>query len=445
MEHRNVVPETEGCMKNRNRLLFAVGALLLVCQGGHVHAQEPVHLTLAEAEKLAVKNNPQLSAAVLDAAASFQVPIEYRAAYLPTLQGNATGVVSEQGSRLAAGGLNNPIVYNRFAAGLTLSQMITDFGRTGNLVDMARLRADAQNQVAEQVRADILLVTGQTYLSVLRAQAVVQVAEQTVKARQLVVDQITALAQSSLKSALDVSFANVNLADAKLLLVQAENTLKSSRAQLAAVLAVPGDTTFDLVDEPMPEPLSVRPDSLIQQALSDRPELKGIHLEQSAAEKFVRAEHALNYPNLGILGAAGIVPDRQPQIPERYGAIGFNLNIPIFNGWLFKARENEAELRAQATHQRANDLENQVARDVRVAYLSSETAYERVGLTEQLFKQSQTAFELAQSRYNYGLSSIVELSQAQLNLTSAQIALVGAKYECQAQRLNVDFQIGALK
>jgi outer membrane protein len=62
-----------------------------------------------------------------------------------------------------------------------------------------------------------------------------------------------------------------------------------------------------------------------------------------------------------------------------------------------------------------------------------------------LLKQSQTAFELAQSRYNYGLSSIVELSQAQLNLTSAQIALVGAKYECQAQRLNVDFQIGALK
>ncbi|MGD0585439.1 MAG: TolC family protein, partial [Oryzomonas sp.] len=317
-------------MKNRNRLLFAVSALLLVCQGGYVHAQEPVHLTLAEAEKLAVKNNPQLSAAVLNAAASFQIPIEYRAAYLPTLQGNATGVVSEQGSRLAAGGLNNPIVYNRFAAGLSLSQMITDFGRTGNLVDMAKLRADAQNQVAE----------------------------------------------------LDVSFANVNLADAKLLLVQAENTLKSTRAQLAEVLAVPGDTAFVLVDEPTPEPLSVRLDSLIQQALSDRPELKGIHLEQSAAEKFVSAEHALNYPNLGILGTAGYVPDRQPQIPERYGAIGFNLNIPIFNGWLFKARENEAELRAQATHQHANDLENQVARDVRVAYLSSETAYERVGLTE---------------------------------------------------------------
>lgn len=432
-------------MKNLYHLLFVVGAMLLVCQGGPVHAQGPLHLTLAEAEKLAMKNNPQLSAAVLDAAASFQVPTEYRAAYLPNLQGNATGVVSQQGSRLAAGGLNNPTVYNRFAMGLSLNQMVTDFGRTGNLVDMAKLRADAQNQVAEQVRADILLVTGQTYLAVLRAQAVVEVAEQTVKARQLVSDQITALAQSNLKSTLDVSFANVNLADAKLLLVQAENTLKSAQAQLAAVLALPGDTKFVLVDVPTPAPVSGQLDGLIRQALSDRPELKGIHLEQSAAEKFVKAEHALHYPNLMILGTAGIVPARQPEIPDRYGAVGFNLNVPIFNGWLIKSRESEAELKAQATHQRANDLENQVARDVRVAYLNSETAYERARLTEQLLKQSQTALELAQSRYDFGLSSIVELSQAQLSLTSAQIALVSAKYDCQAQRLNVDFQIGALK
>ena len=428
-----------------NHLLLAVAAMLLVCQGSPVHAQEPLHLTLAEAEKLAVKNNPQLSAAVFDAAASFQVPIEYRAAYLPTLQGNATGVISDQGSRLAAGGLNNPTVYNRFATGLSLSQMVTDFGRTGNLVDMAKLRADAQNQVAEQVRADILLVTGQTYLSVLKAQAVVDVAEQTVKARQLVADQVAALAQSKLKSELDASFANVNLEDAKILLVQAENALKSVQAQLAAVLAVSGDTTFVLVDDPTPEPVSGRLDDLIQQALSDRPELKGIHLEQSAAEKFVGAEHALNYPNIGILGAAGIVPAGQPQIPEHYGAIGINLNIPIFNGWLFKARESEAQLHAQATHERGNDLEIKIARDVRVAYLDDETAFKRVGLTEQLLKQSQTAFELAQSRYNYGLSSIVELSQAELNLTSAQIALVSAKYEFKGQRLNVDFQIGALK
>jgi outer membrane protein len=322
--------------------------------------------------------------------------------------------------------------------------MITDFGRTGNLVDMAKLRADAQNQVAEQTRADILLITGQTYFSVLRAQAVLQVAKETVGARQLVADQITTLAESNLRSALDVSFVNVNLADARLLLVQAENALAAAKAQLAAVLAIPGDTPFVLAEEQMPSTIPDQLDNLIHQALLDRPELKGLRLEQSAAEKFVRAEHALHYPNIGIMGTAGIVPAGQPQIPDRYGAIGINLNIPIFNGWLFKARESEAELRSQATQQRVNDLVNQLSRDVRVAWLNGRTAHERLGLTEQLLKQSQTTFELAQSRYSLGLSSIVELSQAQLTLTSAQIAVASAKYDYQAQLMNMDFQIGAL-
>lgn len=421
------------------------GALLLVLGAAPLRAEEPVRLTLSAAEKLAVKNNPRVSEAVLTAAASLQVPVEFRSAYLPTVAGKAAGVLADSGTRLADQGLNSPRVYNHFGAGVTLSQMVTDFGRTGNLVDMAKLRADAQNQVAEQTRADILLVTGQTYFAVLRARAVVEVAKQTVAARQLVSDQVTALARSNLKSTLDVSFANVNLADAKLLLVQAETTLKASQAQLAAVLALPGDTTFVLSEEPLPVPLATPTEDLVKEALHERPEIKGLHLELGAAEKFVRAEHALNYPNLGILGSAGVVPAGDAPIPGHYGAVGFNLNIPIFNGFLFKARESEAALKAQATQQRVNDLELQVARDVRVACLNDKTASERVGLTEQLLKQAQMALDLAQSRYSFGLSSIVELSQAQLNLTSAQIAFVGAKYDYQAQRLNVDFQIGSLK
>lgn len=435
------------------RLILAAGAMALVLHGYPLHAEEGMRLTLEGAKALALKNNPQLSAAVLTAAASAQVPLEQRAAYLPTVAGSATGVVSEQGSRLAAGGLNNPTVYNRFAFGVSLSQLITDFGRTSNLVDMAKLRADAQSQSTEQVREDILLLTGQAYFSLLRAHAVQEVARQTIAERQLVADQITTLAQSNLKSALDVSFANVNLADAKLLLVQADNLVKAGQAQLATLLGVPGDTVFVLSEEPMPLPLSGQFDELITQALRDRPDLRGLHLEQKAAEKFTRAEHALHYPTIGLMGAAGYVPKRpgpltsggRPLFTDHYGAVGINVTIPIFNGWLFEARETEADLRARAVKEQLNDMEAKVARDVRVACLNEKTACDRVNLTEQMLKQAGTALDLAQSRYSLGLSSIVELSQAQLSLTSAQIGYASAKYDCQAQRLNVDFQIGALK
>jgi outer membrane protein len=408
-------------------------------------AQQLMTLTLSEAEKLAIQNNPQFAAARLNAAASYQVPLEFRAGLLPTVNGAVTGVGADSGSRLAAGALNNPVVYNRLASGLLVNQLVTDFGRTGSLIASAKLRAQAQDQVTETARADILVATVRAYFCVQRANAVLKVAQETVTARQLVADQITALFNSQLKSQLDTSFANVNLADAQLLLSQAQNDLKSAEATLAAAIGLPAQTSFSLSEESMPAALPDQVDPFVQKALQDRPELKDLRLEQSAAERFAKAEHALKFPTVGIAGTAGFVPAGEAAVPGRYGAIGLNVNIPIFNGGLFRARQTEAELRAKAATEQISDLANRITRDVRIAYLNAKTAFERVGLTAQLLQQAQLALDLAQGRYNLGLSSIIELSQAQLNLTSAQIANTSAKYDYQAQRTVVDYEIGTLR
>jgi outer membrane protein len=173
--------------------------------------------------------------------------------------------------------------------------------------------------------------------------------------------------------------------------------------------------------------------------------LKDLRLQQSAVERFAKAEHDLYYPSVGVVGTAGFVPTGYSTVPGRYGAIGLNVTIPIFNGGLFRARQTEAEMRAKAAGDNITDLENRVVRDVRVAYLSATTAYDRMGLTRQLLDQAGMGLELAQSRYELGLGSIVELSQAQLNLTSAQIANTAAKYDYQSQRVNVDYQVGVLR
>ena len=116
------------------------------------------------------------------------------------------------------------------------SQLVTDFGRTGDLVQTQQLRADAQEQDVDARRAEVLLQVDRAYFDALRAQAVLRVAQQTVEARQLVVDQVTALAASGLKSGLDVSFARVNLSQAQLLLVQAQNDVQASFAALATAM-----------------------------------------------------------------------------------------------------------------------------------------------------------------------------------------------------------------
>ncbi|MDE3159191.1 MAG: TolC family protein [Acidobacteriota bacterium] len=417
----------------------------LVPMADLARAQPALHLTLAEAKRLAIQNNPQFTRAALAASAAHQVPAQYRASFEPSISGLLTGVGADDGSRLAAGTLSNPVIFHRVGSGLSLGQMITDFGRTTNLVQMSKLAADAQDQATETTRAEILLDTGRAYFALLRAEAVMKVADQTVAARQLIADQVTALAQSSLKSTLDVSFAKVNLADAKLLQVQAQNDVQAADANLATALGLPGESRFTVSDEPMPPPLADRVEGLIQQAIEDRPELKDLRLRQSAADRFAKAEHDLYFPNIGVSGTAGFVPTGNSTIRSRYGAVGLNVTIPIFNGGLFKARQAEAELKARAATQNISDLQNRITRDVRVAWLNATTAYDRLALTQQLLDEAQLALDLAQSRYDLGLGSIVELSQAQLSLTSAQIANASARYDYQTERVITDYQVGALR
>jgi outer membrane protein len=418
---------------------------LLLAVSFSVLAQQPLQLSLADAKRLAVQNNPQFSEARNIAAAANQVPLEYRAGLFPTVTGAITGVGADSGSRLAAGALNNPVVYNRLGTGLIANQLITDFGRTRDLIDSAKFRAQGQDQAAEAARANVLIAAARAYYALLRARAVLTVAQQTVKARQVVVDQVTALAISNLKSQLDVSFASVNLSDAQLLLVQSENSVKAAEADLANALGLPSQTSFAVQEELMPEALPSDVTPLVAQAIRDRPELKDLRLEQNSAERLAKAEHALYYPTLSATGTAGFVPAAETAVPGRYGAAGVNLNIPLFNGGLFRARQAEAESRATAASDNVNDLANRVTRDVRVAYLDAQTAFERVGLTDQLLKQAQLALDLASGRYDLGLSSIVELSQAQLNLTAAQIGSASARYEYQLQRAVLDYQMGALR
>jgi outer membrane protein len=132
-------------------------------------------------------------------------------------------------------------------------------------------------------------------------------------------------------------------------------------------------------------------------------------------------------------------------LTSRYAAAGFNLNIPIFNGRLFSARHAAASFQAQAAGQMLLDLQNRVARDIKVAWLVANPAYQRLDLTAQLLNQATEAFQLAQARYKLGIGSIVELNQAQSNVTQAEIGQAGARYDYQRQLAILNYQIGALR
>jgi len=405
---------------------------------------QTLKLTLKDAEALALRNHPLLQAATFDAEAANQVTREEKSAYYPTAIGSLTGAGAMPNSRIAAGYLNNPYILNRYSNGLEVNQLITDFGRTSNLVASARLGAKATSESAQQTAQDVLLAVNRAYFGVLRAEAVLKVAEETVTARQILADQITTLEENKLRSLVDVSFAEVDLAQAQLLLVQAQNNEKASYAELATALGLANPQPFDLAEEPMPPAPLADPTDLIVQALQNRPDLSSARFSHEAALRYARAERDLWMPTISATGAAGLTPAYQAPLSDRYAAAGINVNIPIFNGFLFSARHQEANLRAKAADQATRDLADRISRDVRTAWLDAGTAYQRLAVTTQLLQHAKMALDLAQGRYKLGLSSIVELSQAQLNLTQAQIADTSAKYDFQIQSAVLSYQTGQL-
>jgi outer membrane protein len=403
-------------------------------------------LTRVEAEGMAVHNNPRISVGRLLGLAQHQAVKEARSAELPTLSGAITAVDAEDGSRVSAGSLTASRLLTHTGAGGNLTQLLTDFGRTHNLILSEKLEEKAANANTLATTQEIVMATDEAFYNALSSQAILQVAKQTVTTRQTTESQVSELTRNKLKSTLDLSFADVNLSQARLLQLDAEDNAGAAMAALDSVLGLDHNVVYDLVDDTTPLTLQPPdPGQLIQTALQQRPDLQALTYDQQSSQKYARAEWDQLLPSITAAGTAGTVPIRPGEYyaTNWWGAVGVNMNIPIFNGFLYSSQAKEAEYKAQATGERERDLRDSIVRDVRTAWLHANTAYQRVGVTAQLAKEANLALQLAQTRYTLGLSSIVELSQAQLQQTSAAIDNTNAEYQYRLALAAINYQIGA--
>jgi outer membrane protein len=403
-------------------------------------------LTLADAEAIALKNNPQITIGRLRWLVAQQNAREVRSALLPTAFLSLTAVDSYPNSRISAGGLNNSIVFTRAAGGATVSQLVTDFGRTTNLLSSSEYGAKAEEQNSVATRSDIILTVDQAFYNSLETQALVAVAEETVRARQALADKIQALTNTKLKSDVDLSFANVDLARAKLLLLESQNNYQTALAGLSAILGYNDEQHFQLIEENVtaaPPPDTVAP--LIETAMKQRPEIQSLQFRVESAQKFASAEHDLVRPSINALGVVGGAPVRPDTLTSWYGVVGVNVNIPVFNGFLFNARAKSADLQSDVTRQQLADTRNNIARDVRNAWEDEQRGFARLSVTQQLKQQADLALDLSQARYNLGLSSIVELTQAELQKTQADIEDTDAKYQYRVTQIVLAYSIAGPK
>jgi len=424
-------------------ILVAYAAILV----GTAHADEAETLTLADACRLALQNHPNLRAARLLTQAEAEGVNIARSSYFPQVNGSAVRAFADPGTRIGApGGINDPTVIDRGSLGIGVSQLITDFGRTANLISSSKLRLQAQQDRTALTAETVVLNATRAYFGVLGANALMRVAEETQHSRRALLDQVSALRNSRLRSDLDLSIAEQGLSDANLLLLRARTAIGEANATLAEALGLPSVREFALTETSDTTPPPGDLEGLLAEAAIHNPDLQAIKAQAGAARKLATAEHAAKFPTVSAVGYVGTTPqqDAAQTIHSNYAAGGLTLDVPLFTGGRLSSRAHQASLQADALDEAYDERRNVLTRDVSITYGDTQTAFQNISVTDELRRNAETTLDLTQTRYNIGKSSIVDLNQAQLAATQAEIVHTEALYAYRIQSAQLAYETGRL-
>jgi outer membrane protein len=405
-------------------------------------------LTLVAAQEAALANHPQIKAVAFDAAAAQEAVNIARSAYAPQVYGSAVSALAPTGTRISAylNGLTDPTILQRTGTGVLVSQYVTDFGRTADLVRSYELATRAEAERGQLTQLTVLLNVTQAYFEVLRSNALLRVAVETVRERQTLLRQVKVLQRAGLRSTLDVSVAQRDAAAANQLTVEARARRSDAMASLSEAMGSPVATDYHLADvRALPSiPKAVGP--LIDEMLAANPELAEVRSQAASARSNAAAVRKEMSPVVEAYGYFGGTPIRaaNQEINAAYAAAGVAMTIPIANGGGLKAAARQAEDRALSLAASSQDVENRLLRDTRTAYEDVVAARNNVEVTEEEVRTARQSYDLTSARYRIGLNSIVDLSEAQLAVTQAEIAHANAIYDYVEQGAALEFVTGAL-
>ncbi len=420
-------------------------AAIIILSFNHVaFALEDQNLTLEQAQQMALKNHPQIRSGNFSLSAAEQDVKAARSTYLPQISGNVVGAYADNGTQIEAGnGLTNSSVLRRGAYGISINQLITDFGRTENQIEAVQADLEARSARVENTKQRVLFEVIRAYYNSLRARALEQVADDTLKARSEFLEQVSALREAGRRSDLDVSIAKQDVSDAQLLKLQAKNGVDDAAAILSQALGFSEVRYFTLVPEKMAFSPLGNIDHLIAQALDLNPELRALKAHALSARKKADSDYAENYPTINAIGFAGEVPfDPTGLSKTGYAAAGINLSIPIFEGGRITATSKGAGYIAESAREDLIDKQNSLSKDIRVAWNGVKVAYENIDVVKQLLDNASKSLDLTSARYELGKSSIVDLAQAQLAKTKGEIINTNAIYEYLTQRAFLNYTAG---
>jgi outer membrane protein len=439
----------------QQRVAHALTAIMVTVWGGVAWAQPPASpaesqkLTLQEAIRTALEKHPLLQSAefaVRGAEARFN---QAKAPYYPQVGGTAAqtnGALRANSVLRPAGALIQPN-QSDMTVGVVASQTVYDFGQTASRVDAQRSDKARFEKDALTRRAEVVLAVERAYFSVLKRKRLVEIAEQTVRERDVLKRQVETLYRNQLKSKLDLGLVQVQLSDAEFLVIRARYDLTTGFAELNNAMGIEGSATYTLEEvspsvEP-PQPLG----DLLTEARDRRPELLALKERVRTAEHRIRAANTLNYPVLQVVGSAGDTEhiSNRPNLQEGgWWGVGGVVSVPLFTGFLIQNQVAEATAQQREAQAVYLAVSQNVQLEVKDSFFDLVTLIQQIKVAEEQVKIAREALTLASQRYKLGLSSIVEVTQSEVAVTAAETRLAETQYDVKIAEARLRYAVGGI-
>lgn len=426
---------------------------LLLCLFVHANAQETsspdTTLTLQEAIDIALTQHPTLRMGQATVEAAQQRVWQEAAGYLPrgayvySYRRQQTPVTTAVGGIQIDGEQRRRTfsqTFNFHSTNFTINQLLFDFGRTLDSIRSAAASVEASTADLETTRQTVIFNTKQAYFSVLSAQRLLQVAEETVRQNQKHLEEAQARFDVGVAPRFDVTQAQVQVSNAELNLVTARNNVALGYETLRTAMGVPDLSGFTLVDTLERRPVVFDDEQVLARAYAHRPELRSVQAQQQAAAQHASSLQKQVLPS--VFGNAQYnLTGREYPLQEGW-FWGLTLTVPLFDNILTVAQVGEALADLRNLQAQEENLRQQVTLEVRQSRLNLRRAEESIRVSEQTVVQAQENLELAEGRYAAGVGNIIEVTDAQVSLTSARANNIQALYTYETAMAELEKAIG---
>lgn len=430
--------------------LMAVKPFYLYAQTESAATDLSKELAIDECVEIALKNHPTLKAAEASVDASRSHVWEGRSAYFP--QVNITTGYSENYSTSTT--LKKDTETKAYATTLSVTQKIYDFERTGSAVDSAKANRNATEKEFDKVKTDIIVKVKESYYSLLQAQRMVGVNEVIVNQAKAHLKRAKAFFEVGTRPKFDVTQAEVELNNANLNLQKARHSFSIAKITLSNSMGLPADKDIKIKDVLFTERLYPVIDDAVKEAVDARPDIKQINAKIDGARAGVRGAIAGFLPTISANGSYTwqdgdfIIKDspivgtdtKTPQ--ENYWGWGITATLPLFEGFLTTAKVSTARANLRNLEYQKDNLFQNIRIEVQQAYLNLEDAKTRVSVMESGVQKAKENFAIAEGRYNAGVSSLIEVTDAQAALIRAETDYTQAFYDYHTAAARLDKALG---